>query len=93
MITIIEAQKKSIESLKESLLKLMKDIDYKSSNSKIFLKPNIVDAVSPNIPTITHPNVIGGIILALHDNGAKKFVIGENSEYFSFKEEHFERLL
>lgn len=93
MITIVETHQKSMIDIKNSILTLMENLDYVPSKSRILLKPNIVDAITPNNPTITHPKVVGGIILALNEKGAKEFVIGENSGFFSFKEEHFQRLL
>ncbi len=93
MISIVKTKHVPIEETKASMLELFKQLDYNPTNEKIFLKPNIVDATPPLAPTITHPIVVEGIILALHEKGAREFVIGENSGYFSFKQEHFDRLI
>ena len=93
MISIVETKQKPIEETERSISKILQDLNFKPKCSQIFIKPNIVDATDPRNPTITHPKVVEGLILALTKLGGKNFIIGENSGYFSFKEEHFQRLL
>ncbi|XEO79833.1 hypothetical protein WKT22_04880 [Candidatus Lokiarchaeum ossiferum] len=93
MISIVETKQKPIEETEQSISKLLQDLHFKPKKTQIFIKPNIVDATDPRNPTITHPKLVEGLILALSKLGGKKFIIGENSGYFSFKQEHFQRLL
>ncbi len=93
MICLVEAQYKPLESLVDKIQFTIDQVQYISQNSKYFLKPNIVDAVQPEIPSITHPNVVAATILALSQQGGKEFVVGENSGYFSVKPENFARLI
>ncbi len=93
MISIVKAQQNDIEYITNSTIQLIQQIGFEPRYDRVMLKPNIVDAVAPENPTITHPNVVAAIILALHEKGVNDFVIAENSGYFSFKEESFNRLI
>jgi len=93
MISIIHTKTKPIEEVKNAFLKLMSQLNYTPSKTRVLLKPNIVDAVKPQTAVITDPRVVEGLILALKEKGADEFVIGENSGYFSIKEENFKRLI
>jgi len=93
LITIVETRQKPIDETRQSISKLLRELNYRPKNSKILIKPNIVDATDPRNPTITHPKIVEALIIELSQIGGKSFIIGENSGYFSFKEEHFQRLL
>ena len=93
MISIIHVKTKLIEDVKNGFIKLMKQLNYKPSKSRVLLKPNIVDAVKPQTAVITDPKVVEGLILALKEMGVEEFVIGENSGFFSIKKENFMRLI
>ncbi|KKM24023.1 hypothetical protein LCGC14_1609260 [marine sediment metagenome] len=84
----------SLDDVKQAMEKLIHQLGYKPSKSRIFLKPNIVDALPPSHAVDVDPIVCAGLILALNDKlNIEEFVIGENSGYFSEKPESFERLL
>ncbi|MFX0029191.1 MAG: DUF362 domain-containing protein [Candidatus Hermodarchaeota archaeon] len=94
MITIIQVNTESLVDVKEAMEKLIEQINYKPSKSRIFLKPNVVDALPPSHAVDVNPIVCAGLILALNDKfDIKEFVIGENSGYFSEKPENFQRLV
>ncbi|QEE15460.1 DUF362 domain-containing protein [Promethearchaeum syntrophicum] len=93
MISIIHTKTKPVEEVKNAFLKLMAQLNYTPSKTKVLLKPNIVDAVKPQTAVITDPKVIGGLILALKDKGVEEFVIGENSGFFSINQKNFQRLI
>jgi len=94
MITIIQVSPESLENVKQAMEKLIEQLDYKPSKPRIFLKPNIVDALAPNHAVDVDPIVCAGLILALKDKfDIEEFVIGENSGYFSEKPENFQSLI
>ena len=94
MITIVKVDTKSLDDVKEAMGKLIDQLGYKPSKLRIFLKPNVVDALSPDHAVDVDPIVTAGLILALNERfDIEEFVIGENSGYFSEKPETFERLI
>ena len=96
MISIAKAHQNNINEITEANLQILKNLDFKPSKDQIIIKPNLVDAVPPDNPTITHPHVVEGLVLALHilfGNTLNEYIIAENSGYFSFKPEHFDRLM
>jgi len=94
MITIIQVSPESLENVKQSMEKLIEHLGYKPSKPRIFLKPNIVDALAPKLAVDVDPIVCAGLILALKDKfDIEEFVIGENSGYFSEKPENFQTLI
>ncbi len=72
-----------MEDVKPAMLQLLEDLDYKPSQPRVFLKPNIVDNTKPPEAIVVDPAVTGGLILALHERGTKEFVIGEGTGYFT----------
>lgn len=94
MITIVQVKPDSLEAVKRAMAKLIEQIGYSPSKPRIFLKPNVVDALKPSQAVDVDPMVTGGLILALNEKfDIEEFVIGENSGYFSEKEETFQRLI
>ena len=94
MITIVQVKPDSLEAVKTAMVKLIEQIGYTPSKPRIFLKPNVVDALEPSHAVDVDPMVTGGLILALNEKfDIEDFVIGENSGYFSEKEETFQRLI
>jgi len=94
MITIVQVNPDSLDNVKQSMEKLIEQLGYKPSTPRIFLKPNVVDALPPSNAVDVDPIVTAGLILALKDKfDIEEFVIGENSGYFSEKPETFQRLL
>ncbi|KKM76925.1 hypothetical protein LCGC14_1375180, partial [marine sediment metagenome] len=94
MITVIKVDPESLDDVKLAMEKLIDQLGYKPSKPRVFLKPNVVDALPLNHAVDVDPKVCGGLILALNDKfDIEKFVIGENSGYFSEKPESFERLI
>jgi len=94
MISIVKVNPESLEDVKQAMVKLIEQLDYKPSKPRIFLKPNVVDALPPDQAVDVDPMVTAGLILALKDKfDIEEFVIGENSGYFSEKPETFQRLL
>jgi uncharacterized protein (DUF362 family) len=93
MIGIVDVELKPQEKLTESLFKLLDMLQYRPSKPTILLKPNIVDAVPAWMGVITDPAFIEGLVLVLAQRGAKHFVIGENSGFYSMKEESWHDLV
>ena len=94
MISIIHVNPESLDDVKQAMEKLIEQLGYKPSKPRIFLKPNVVDALPPSHAVDVDPMVCAGLILALNDKfDIEEFVIGENSGYFSEKPETFQRLL
>ena len=94
MITIVEVSPDSLDDVKLAMEKLIEQLGYKPSKPRIFLKPNVVDALAPSHAVDVDPIVTAGLILALNEKfDIDEFVIGENSGYFSEKEETFQRLI
>lgn len=94
MIDIVYVNPESIENAKLAMVKLIEDLDFRPSKPRIFLKPNIVDALPSSHAVDVDPIVCAGLILALNEKfDIEDFVIGENSGYFSEKPETFERLI
>ncbi len=93
MITIAPVKTRPVEKTKIALGEMLDALQYTPSKSEILIKPNIVDALPARAAVDTDPAVVAGLILALNERGEYRFTIGENSGYFSSKEENFERLL
>ncbi|MFX0082852.1 MAG: DUF362 domain-containing protein [Candidatus Hodarchaeota archaeon] len=94
MITIVQVNPESLGEVKLAMEKLIEQLGYKPSKRRIFIKPNLVDALPPDHAVDVDPIVCAGLILALNDKfDVEDFVIGENSGYFSEKPETFERLI
>ncbi|MFW9877265.1 MAG: DUF362 domain-containing protein [Candidatus Thorarchaeota archaeon] len=94
MITIVQVNPESIDDVKEAMAKLIDQVGYKPSKPRIFMKPNVVDALQPSHAVDVDPIVCAGLTLALNDKfDIGEFVIGENSGYFSEKPETFQRLI
>ncbi|MHA2035932.1 MAG: DUF362 domain-containing protein [Promethearchaeota archaeon] len=94
MITIVDVNPESLDETKQAMIKLIEQLGYTPSKSRFFLKPNVVDALPPSHAVDVHPIVTAGLILALNEKfDIQEFVIGENSGYFSEKEETFQRLI
>jgi len=94
MITVIQVNPQSLDDVKGAMEKIIEQLGYKPSKPRIFLKPNVVDALPPNHAVDVDPIITAGLILALNDKfDIEEFVIGENSGYFSEKPENFQRLL
>ena len=94
MITIVSVNTESLDEVKQAMITLIERLGYAPSKSKIFIKPNAVDALPPDHAVDVNPIVTAGLILALNEKfKIEEFVIGENSGYFSEKEETFQRLI
>ena len=81
------------EDVKGPMVRLLEDLNYRPSKPRIFLKPNIVDAVKPQEAVVVDPVVTGGLILALYERGAKEFVIAEGTGFFSREDKNMTHLL
>ncbi|MHA1752937.1 MAG: DUF362 domain-containing protein [Candidatus Helarchaeota archaeon] len=77
---------------KENITKLLELIGYKLRKKKVFIKPNIVDALPPSSAVIVNYKLIKALIEYFQDIGAEEIVIGEGTGFFT-KPEHFEQLL
>jgi uncharacterized protein (DUF362 family) len=94
MITIVKVDTESLDAVKQAMGKLIDQLGYKPSKPRIFLKPNVVDALPPSHAVDVDPIVTAGLILALNEKfDIEEFVIGENSGYFSENPETFQRLI
>lgn len=94
MITIVQVNPESLDEVKQAMGSLIDQLGYKPSKPRIFLKPNVVDALPPEHAVDVDPIVTAGLILALNERfDVEEFVIGENSGYFSEKPETFQRLI
>ncbi|MBY8990722.1 MAG: DUF362 domain-containing protein [Candidatus Lokiarchaeota archaeon] len=94
MITIIQVDTESLDDVKQAMGRLIDQLGYKPSKPRVFLKPNMVDALPPSHAVDVNPIVTAGLILALNEKfDIEEFVIGENSGYFSEKPETYQRLI
>lgn len=82
-----------MEDVKPAMLQILEDLNYKPSQPRVFLKPNIVDAVKPLEAVVVDPAVVGGLILALHERGTNEFVIAEGTGFFSREDKNMTHLL
>jgi len=89
VVGIVKADYKTID---DDLRKLFELIKYKPEKDKVFIKPNIVDALPPSSAVIVHYKLIDALFSYLKDNGVKEIIIGEGTGFFN-KPEHFERLI
>ncbi|MHA1231994.1 MAG: DUF362 domain-containing protein [Candidatus Helarchaeota archaeon] len=89
---VVGIVKSTYEDVKENLNKLFNLIGYKPKKNKIFIKPNIVDALPPRSGVIVHYKLIEALIEYLKENGVEELVIGEGTGFFT-KPEHFEKVI
>ncbi|MHA2121568.1 MAG: hypothetical protein ACW990_10225, partial [Promethearchaeota archaeon] len=67
MITIVHVNPDSLDDVKTAMVKLIEQLNYKPSTPRIFLKPNVVDALEPSHAVDVDPIVTAGLILALNE--------------------------
>ncbi|MBD3187847.1 DUF362 domain-containing protein [Candidatus Bathyarchaeota archaeon] len=95
MITLFDVPStRSGKSIAGIMEKALKQLQYTPGKSKVFIKPNMVDAVGPREAVDTDPAIVSGLILALdalHD--IDEFIVGDGSAYFSSIDKNWERLL
>ncbi|MHA1378260.1 MAG: DUF362 domain-containing protein [Candidatus Helarchaeota archaeon] len=87
--------KSTLKDVGEKLPELLKMIAYKPKKKKIFIKPNIVDAITAKSGVIVPPQVIDALIqyyIENHKIKAEDLVVGEGTGYFN-EEKHFRRLV
>lgn len=87
--------KSTLKEVDVKLPELLNLINYKPKKKKVFIKPNVVDAITGKSGVIVAPQVIDALIKYYMDNhkiAAEDIVIGEGTGYFN-EEEHFKRLV
>ncbi|MHA1785938.1 MAG: DUF362 domain-containing protein [Candidatus Helarchaeota archaeon] len=80
------------KDVKENLLRLLNLIHYKPKKKKVFIKPNIVDALPPSSAVIVNPKLTMALYEILQEMGFKEIVIGDGTGFFT-KPKHFEILI
>lgn len=80
------------KNIKENLTKLLDLLNYYPKKKKAFIKPNIVDALSPRSAVIVDPKVVKSLYECLKERGIKEIVIGEGTGFFT-KPEHFAKVI
>ena len=95
MITIVEVPStRRVKKALEPMRKLLTQLDYTPSLDRVFIKPNMVDAVGPLEAVDTDPVLVEALVIALNEKGTvKEFVIGDGSAYFSSEARNWERLI
>ncbi len=89
---VVGIVKSTSKEIKENLIKLLDLIKFKPKKKKAFIKPNIVDALSPRSAVIVDPKITLALYEILEEMGFTEIVIGEGTGFFT-KPEHFEVLL
>ncbi|MHA1301455.1 MAG: DUF362 domain-containing protein [Candidatus Helarchaeota archaeon] len=87
--------KSTLKETDTKIPELLKLIDYKPKKNKIFIKPNIVDAITPKSGVIVPYQVVDALIkyyLDNHNIKVEDIVVGEGTGYFN-EEKHFRRLV
>ena len=80
------------KEIKENLNKLLDLLQYKPQKKKVFIKPNIVDALSPRSAVIVDPKIVLALHEILQERGFDEIIVGEGTGFFT-KPRHFEVLL
>ncbi len=86
--------KSSLKEVDVKLPELLELIKYKPKKKKIFIKPNVVDAINAKSGVIALPQLVDELINYLikkHDISKEDIVVGEGTGYFN-EDKHFERL-
>jgi len=79
---IVKRTEKALEKLEPTL---------PPKNSKILIKPNLVEPLPKNSGAVTRPEIIEGIIKYLNSNGKFNIIIGEGCSYTGRTKECFEK--
>jgi len=95
MITIEKVSTtRNLDVVVEAMEKLVDHLTFKPKKNRVFIKPNIVDAVPPREAVDTDPAIVAGLIIALNNKyKIHEFVIGDGSAYFSSKDKNWQRLI
>ncbi|MFX0133513.1 MAG: DUF362 domain-containing protein [Candidatus Hodarchaeota archaeon] len=91
-VGIIRSSLKEVDTKLPELLDLIK---YKPKKKKIFIKPNVVDAINAKSGVIVPSQLVDALIKYLIEKeniSIKEIVLGEGTGFFN-KEEHFKRLV
>ena len=86
---VISKGKDIVKRTKKALLKLKPNLPPK--NSKILIKPNLVEPFPKDSGAVTRPEVVEGIIKYLNSVGKYKLIIGEGCSYTGRTRECFEK--
>ena len=89
---VVGIVKSTNKDIKENMSKLLDLLNYKPKKKKAFIKPNIVDALSPRSAVIVDPKVTKALIECLKERGIQEISIGEGTGFFT-KQEHFEKVI
>ena len=89
---VVGIVKSTSKDVKENLNKLLDLIKYKPQKKKVFIKPNIVDALSPRSAVIVDPKIVLALYEILQERGFSEIIIGEGTGFFT-KPKHFEVLI
>ncbi|MHA1145500.1 MAG: DUF362 domain-containing protein [Candidatus Helarchaeota archaeon] len=84
--------KSTYKTIQEDLPKLLEKINYEPQKKKVFIKPNLVDALPPSSAVIVHPKLMEALCDFLLSRGVEEIIIGEGTGYFT-KQEHFRKLI
>ncbi|MHA1848015.1 MAG: DUF362 domain-containing protein [Promethearchaeota archaeon] len=95
MISIVKIDStKFLSAVQQQMRKLVDELDYEPKKDRVFIKPNMVDAVGPREAVDTDPILVGGLILALNEKSSiSEFVIADGSAYFSSEDKNWKRLV
>ena len=89
---VVGIVKSTSKDIKENLSNLLDLLKYRPKKKKAFIKPNIVDALSPRSAVIVDPKVVKALIECLKERGVQEIIIGEGTGFFT-KQEHFENVI
>ncbi|MBD3229383.1 MAG: DUF362 domain-containing protein, partial [Candidatus Lokiarchaeota archaeon] len=90
---VVGIVKSTYKDALENIEKLMDLIEYKPKKKKIFIKPNLVDALSPRSAVIVHYKLLFALYnYFINQDGVEEVVIGDGTGFFT-KPEHFEKVV
>ncbi len=76
-MAVVKVRGKSEDARREAAERALRLIDF-SSQSKVFLKPNVCAPVRGNSGIVADPASVRALVAALRKLGAKEFIIGED---------------
>lgn len=89
---VVGIVRSTYKDVSENLEKLMDLVKYKPEKNKIFIKPNIVDALSPRSAVIVNYKLIIALYEYLKEQGIDHIIVGEGTGFFT-KPEHFAKVI
>lgn len=80
-VFLVDQQEYEMEEIRGKVKRIFAEAGFNPAGKSVFLKPSFVYPARPplNIGVVTQPKLIGGVVRALHDLGASRIEVAEDT--------------